>query len=62
MARVLKNIIEDTRMYPGSGLWGPMSSSGLFFVFESTQIGGLQRTRKRVWQGIARCYPMARQW
>jgi hypothetical protein len=40
VARVLKNTKGDIAAYPGSSYRGPMSSSEVFFVFSSTQIGG----------------------
>jgi len=42
----LKNTREDMAMYPGSGYRGPTSSSGLFFVFRSTQIGGYNEVER----------------
>jgi hypothetical protein len=33
---------RDTTVYPSLGYRGPMSSNEVFFVFMSTQIGGLQ--------------------
>jgi len=52
VARVLKNTKGHIVAYPGSRYRGPTSSSEVFFVFKSIQIGGYNGGKREFGRGL----------
>jgi len=52
VAQVLKNTKGDIAAYPGSRYRGSTSSSEVFFVFRSTQIGGYNGGEREFGRGL----------